>query len=263
MTVPHSFCTNSACSDGFAPNGVILGSDGNFYGTTRNSPVGGGTAFKVTPQGAVTTLHTFCETQSCPDGGAVLAPLLQGTNGKFYGTASSGGTDFDGTVFSLDVGLGGFLNVRPGSGKVGSKVQILGSGLTGATAVRFDGTAASFTVDSDSEITATVPAEAATGNITVTTPSGPLSSSVPFKVVPQVLSFSPSSGAVGTVVTINGQSFAGTEAVSFHGTLATVFTVKSDTEIQATVSKGATTGWIAVATAGGRAQSTGTFTVTP
>jgi IPT/TIG domain-containing protein len=91
-----------------------------------------------------------------------------------------------GTVFSLSVGLGPFVEAQSGSGKVGAKVgadvKILGTDLTGATGVRFNDTAAEFTVVSSSEITTTVPAGATTGEVEVVTPSGTLSSNVSFRV---------------------------------------------------------------------------------
>lgn len=62
--------------------------------------------------------------------------------------------------------------LTPTSGQVGTSVAIEGSGLTGASAVTFNGTAASFVVDSSSQISATVPARATGGPITVTTASG-------------------------------------------------------------------------------------------
>ena len=62
--------------------------------------------------------------------------------------------------------------------------MILGDNLTGTTKVSFNGISAAFTVDSDTEITATVPAGAATGMIEVTTPSGTLYSNAAFVVTP-------------------------------------------------------------------------------
>jgi uncharacterized repeat protein (TIGR03803 family) len=111
---------------------------------------------------------------------------VQATNGTFYGTTSSGGTDFAGTVFSLSVeGMKPFVKTLPAWGTEGDRVTILGTNLTGASKVSFSGTAAkTFTVVSDTEITATVPTDAATGTIEVTTPSGTLNSDVDFEVTP-------------------------------------------------------------------------------
>jgi uncharacterized protein (TIGR03437 family) len=76
------------------------------------------------------------------------------------------------------------VETNPGAGKVGAAVKILGTNLTGATSVSFNGTAAVFTVVSRSEITTTVPVGATTGEVQVVTPSGTLSSNVSFRVLP-------------------------------------------------------------------------------
>ena len=70
------------------------------------------------------------------------------------------------------------------SGKVGTKVIILGNKLKGATSVTFNGTAAVFEVVSRSEIKTTVPTGATTGPVQVVTPSGTLTSNVNFQVLP-------------------------------------------------------------------------------
>jgi uncharacterized protein (TIGR03437 family) len=70
------------------------------------------------------------------------------------------------------------------SGMVGAAVKILGTDLTGATSVSFNGTAAAFTVVEPSLITTTVPAGATSGRVQVVTPRGTLSSNVPFRVLP-------------------------------------------------------------------------------
>jgi uncharacterized protein (TIGR03437 family) len=67
---------------------------------------------------------------------------------------------------------------------VGAGVRILGTNLTGATSVTFNGTPAVFTMVSNSFITTTVPAGATSGNVQVVTPGGTLSSNVPFRVLP-------------------------------------------------------------------------------
>ena len=138
----------------------------------------------MTPAGALTTLHYFDST----DGMTPDAGLVQATNGIFYGTTSTGGTSLAcdsapcGTIFSLDMGLGKFVETVPTSGKTGAKVIILGSNLTGVTAVTFNGTAATFSVVSATEITTTVPLGATTGPVQVTKPAGTLSSNVAFRV---------------------------------------------------------------------------------
>ena len=107
--------------------------------------------------------------------------LIQGTHGNFYGATEAGGTS-QGTAYSFSMGLPPFVETVPGSGKVGSKVKILGTGLTGVSSVTFNGTSAVFAVDSSTLITAAVPAGATSGKIQVVTSNGTLSSSVPFRV---------------------------------------------------------------------------------
>jgi uncharacterized protein (TIGR03437 family) len=80
------------------------------------------------------------------------------------------------------MGFGPFVKTLPISGNVGTTVRILGTNLTGATSVSFNGTAAAFTIVSPTAITTTVPTGATTGTVQVTTPSGTLSSNVVFGV---------------------------------------------------------------------------------
>jgi hypothetical protein len=76
------------------------------------------------------------------------------------------------------------INSIPAAGAVGISVIITGNNFSGATAVKFNGTGASFTVDSPSQITAVVPAGATTGPITVTTPGGTAASATNFTPTP-------------------------------------------------------------------------------
>src|ERR1019366_2627431 len=81
---------------------LVLGSDGNFYGT---APAGGanaaGTVFKITPGGTPTLLYSFCSQPNCTDGASPSAPLLLASDGNFYGIAYGGGDYQFGTVFKI------------------------------------------------------------------------------------------------------------------------------------------------------------------
>jgi uncharacterized repeat protein (TIGR03803 family) len=191
LTTLYSFCSQSGCTDGDDPSGVLIqATDGDFYGTTEyGGAINQGTVFKITPGGALTTLYSFCSQSYCPDGLQPIAGLIQDTTGILYGTTSGGSEGCGvgggcGTVFSLSVGLGPFVETQRTSGMVGEVVKILGTDLTGATSVSFNGTVAAFTVVAPSLITATVPTGATSGTVQVVTPSGTLSSNVPFRVLP-------------------------------------------------------------------------------
>ena len=188
LTTLYSFCSQTNCADGTEPKaGLVQAADGEFYGTTFSGGANGygGTVFKITPSGSLTTLYSFCSQggTSCTDGEAPYAGLVQDTNGDFYGT-TYGGANNGGTVFRLSVGLGPFVKPRPPYGKVGAAVKILGTNLTGATSVSFNGTVAVFEVVSSSKIPTPVPAGASSGKVQVITPSGTLSSNASFLVVP-------------------------------------------------------------------------------
>jgi hypothetical protein len=126
------------------------------------------------------------------DGAEPQSGLMQATNGTFYGTTYLGGITQSsacenagcGTVFRLSVGLSAFVQALPNFGGPGKVINILGNGLTGSTSVRFNGTAATFTVISDTQIQATVPTGATSGTIQVTTPTGTLSSNISFRALP-------------------------------------------------------------------------------
>jgi uncharacterized repeat protein (TIGR03803 family) len=192
----YNFCTESDCTDGEAPfAGLAQGTDGNFYGTTTfggannsslcsNLNVGCGTIFKIAPTGTLNTLYSFCAETNCSDGLVPIGGLVQGTDARFYGTTRGGGADGDGTVYALYLGLHPFVETVPLTGAVGTSVMILGTDLTGATSVTFNGTPAAFTVVSSTEITTTVPTGAITGKVEVVTPSETLSSNVKFRVRP-------------------------------------------------------------------------------
>jgi uncharacterized repeat protein (TIGR03803 family) len=248
LTVVYDLANSGCCSEPLG--GLVQATDGNFYGTT----VFGGNVFRVTPSGEFTDLADI--------GGSPQAAMMQHTNGILYSDTAVGGSADRGFFFSMNVGLAPFAKFLPAARPVGGMVEILGQGFTGATGVSFNGTSAFFTVGSDTYLTATVPAGATTGSITVAEPGGTLTSNKIFRVKPQISSFSPTSGPAGTTVIITGNSFTGATEVTFAVQKKATFTVDSDTQITATVPAGATTGVICVWTAGGNADLS-TFTVTP
>ena len=256
--VLHSFPVGTQ-SDGNDPiASLVFATDGKFYGSTFAGGLNGyGVAFNVTATGQYSILNNFDKVS----GSAPSSNMVQHTNGWIYGLAL-GGTHTEGVFYGLAVNLGAKVKLVLSSGKVGGTVEVLGGGFTGTTAVKFNGKAAHFSIISDTYLTAVTPAGATTGPVTVTTPTGTLSSMTTFRVIPKILSFTPTSGPVGTPVVITGNSFTGATKVTFGGVKATSFTVNSDNQITATVPTGAQTGKISVTTPGGTATSSGTFTVT-
>ncbi len=185
---------------GSGTSGLLQATDGNFYGTASNGgsdpgcgyvAFGCGTVFEVTSTGEASVLHYFCSQvnnrQYCGDGYSPNS-LIQATDGNFYGTTYYGGTNTScggrgcGIVFRISTGLQPFLTTVPVMGGAGTNVILLGHNFTGSTGVTFDGVAAGFTVVSSTEITATVPAGAATGRVEVTTSNGVLKSNKDFLI---------------------------------------------------------------------------------
>ncbi len=251
--------------DGKQPTaGLVQVTDGKgntiaLYGaTTAGGSKGFGTLFKITTGGTFSRVYDFDSTT----GATPEVTLVQNTSGILYGDTFNGGSDGAGVFYSLDDGLKSFVSLVLTSGRVGQTVEILGQGFTGTKGVSFNGKAASFKVVSPTYLTATVPSGASKGSVTVTTSTGTLTSNHIFVVTPFIQSFTPTSGKVGTAVTITGTSFTGTTKVTFGGVPATSVTVNSDTQVTADVPTGAVTGKITITTPGGTAVSSGIFTVT-
>jgi hypothetical protein len=183
------------------------------------------------------------------------------SNGSNIMVTNAAGSFTTTTTFKV---LPKITSIAPTMGLPGSSVVITGTNFTGATTVKFGATVAVFNVDSDSQITATVPATAITSSIMVTTPAGSATSPTMFTVIkaPTISSFTPTSGHAGsTLVTINGTNLNSATNVQFNGTDAGAITVVSVSQIKVTVPNGATTGKITVINPAGQATSTGTFTV--
>jgi hypothetical protein len=150
----------------------------------------------------------------------------------------------------------------PANGVAGTTITITGLNFTSATSVSFGGVAAaSFVVNSPTSITAIV-GTGASGNVNVTTPLGTVNApGFLYGLLPTITSFTPTSAALSSVVTITGTNFTGVTAVSFGGVGAQSFTVNSSTNISATVWVGAS-GSVSVTGPGGTATLPG-FTYIP
>jgi uncharacterized repeat protein (TIGR03803 family) len=208
------------------PGGVLLASDGNFYGTSQTS------VFRLTPEGAFTIL-------SGTGNGNNPNLLTEGTDGNLYGTLQFGG---DGSAFQmpLDGRLSTLYNFagypNDGSFPIGSLLQATDGKFYGVTYTggdapcnygSFPGCGTIFSLNMGLD---------------------------PF------VAFLNRAGKVGQNFGILGQGFTGTTSVSLNGTPAT-FTVKSDTYLVATVPAGAKTGYVTVTTPGGALTSNVPFYV--
>jgi uncharacterized repeat protein (TIGR03803 family) len=235
LTTIYTFCLNSGCEDGAFPiSGVIQASDTTLYGTTETGgSANGGTVFKLTLSGTLTTLHSFCAQSQCPDGLYPKAGLLHATDGNFYGTTSSGGLDF-GTIFRI-TSTGNLTTLHSFSYPEGENpmAQLI---------------------------------EATNGVLYGTTLNGGVAGvgtvfSLSLNLSPFVEAQT-SSGEVGEAVNILGNSLTGASSVTFNGVPA-AFAVPESSVITTTVPAGATTGKIEVVTPGGTLTSNASFIVLP
>ena len=144
LTTLYSFCSLTKCTDGAEPvAGLIQATDGNFYGTTGGGTTGGGgangsgTVFRITPDGTLTTLYSFCSLTNCTDGANPYAGLIQATDGNFFGTTLAGGAyRYYGTIFEFTPA--GLLGTLHSFGDGDGEAPV--AGLIQATDGRFYGT---------------------------------------------------------------------------------------------------------------------------
>ncbi|MES2647979.1 MAG: IPT/TIG domain-containing protein [Bacteroidota bacterium] len=225
----------------FTPQSGVIGtnvtiSGTNFVGITAVS-------FGGTPATSVTLVNSS----------TITAIVSSGTSGSVQVNAAGGIATKAGFTYS-----GATINsFSPVSGTTGTLLTINGTNLTGATEIRIGGRlVTSYTVVSASKITAVV-GSGASGEVTITTPSGVVSKSgFIFLATPDITSFAPSSAGKGTLVTISGSNFTGATSVQFGGIAAASFTVVSPTKITAVVNT-AKSGSIEVMTANGTAMLAG------
>ena len=156
-------------------------------------------------------------------------------------------------------------NATQAIGPIGTSVVLSGFNFTGVTGVKFaNDVTGTFTVNSDNQITTSVPAGTVTGPVTITK-DGCASLQFPFTVVtcPTVTSINPAGDLVGANVTIIGTNFAGVSSVRFSNNVVAQFAVNNATQITATVPNGAVTGPITIGRIGCGDVQTSNFTVCP
>ncbi len=239
-----------------SPTNGAVGASVTITGTNFGATQGSSTVTFNGVTGAVTAWSPTSITATVP-AGATTGNVVVKVNGQ----ASNG------VAFTVSANAPAITSLNPTSGAVGTSVTITGTNFgatNGSSTVKFNGTAATVTSWSATSIVVAVPAGATTGNVVVTV-GGQSSNGVAFTVsasAPAITNLNPTSGAVGTSVTITGTNFGATQGsstVTFNGTAAAV-TSWSATSIIATVPTGATTGNVVV-TVGGNSSNVVSFTV--
>lgn len=163
------------------------------------------------------------------------------------------------------------VSFTPTSGPVGATVTIFGTGFSATASqdsVTFNGTAATISSASTTQLVVTVPAGAISGPISVTAPNGSATSATSFTITtgtgaPTITSFSPNVGTPGTAVAITGTNFSSVLAnnrVAFNGMGASISS-GTTTSLSAAVSVNSTSGHVSVETPAGKATSTDDFFV--
>ena len=233
FTSHYSFCSPPNCLDGYAPQGLVLAANGSLYGTTYTGGAqGNGTFFNLTSAGKLTTLHSFQMEEGMHPG-----PIIQATDGNFYGVTSGGAYGY-GAIVKMD--QSGKVTVLHSFNNTDGWNPI---GLIQGTDGSFYGTTAF-------------------GGTNLCSGSG---CGTVFKLsvgLGPFVRFLQNFARVGDTAQILGQGLTGTSSVSFNGTPAN-FTVVSDTLLQVTVPQGATSGYVSVVTIGGTLTSNPVFHVLP
>jgi uncharacterized repeat protein (TIGR03803 family) len=239
FTIIHNFCSRKDCEDGATPYWLIQAADGSFYGVAGSGGANkaiGGTIFRLTTKGELTTVYSFCAQSGCSDGVEPIWLVQAAGGGNFYGVTFRGGEEKKcqggcGTAFEI-TSAGTLASLHSFDRTDGTEPY----GLTQATNGEFYGVTSSGGTDGYGTI------------FSLSTGLAPFVETLP------------NAGQVGAKVTILGSDLAGTTNVSFHGAAAT-FTIVSSSEITTSVPAGATTGNVEVTTPSGTLSSDVVFRV--
>ena len=253
--------TAHTISASFSANPVITASAGAHGTITPNGsvsvPYGGSQTFTITPNSGYSITGVFVDSVS----------QGQITSYTFTNVTTAHTISASFTVIPT------YTSLSPTTGPLagGTSVTITGTGFTGATLVTFGGTSAYFTVNNDTSITATAPANATAGtvNVAITTPGGTATgtNAYTYLAAPTFGGISPTTGpsSGGTSVTITGTNFVnGATSVTIGGTAATSVSVSGSTSLTAVTPASSPSGSVGlvnvvVTTAGGSATGTNAF----
>ena len=271
---------------------LIQGTDGDFYGTTVNGGSGSsdGEVFKITSSGVLTVLFPF----DGAHGVSPYGPLIQASDGNFYGTTFGGGANNFGTVFKMapdgttsvihdfnfspdgghpNAGLvqatdGNFYGTTGYGGTLGfGTVYKLTPGGTYTVLYTFDQTTGAYPLVTLTQHTnGTLYGDTQKGGTGPNNCGFGVCSGVFYSLsggLGPFVSLVTRAAKVGKTIGILGQGFTGTTGVSFGGTPAATFKVVSATYLTATVPVGAHSGVVRVTTPGGTLASNKNFLVLP
>jgi len=284
LTVLHGFDG----TDGANPTApLVQGTNGNFYGTTGSYLMGAaatdndGTIFVVSSSGEFKVLFNF----GSKYGPGPDAPLIQGSDGNFYGVTIQGGPSGGGIAFKIAAGgefavLHSFTGVSDGHAQIGGLVQATDGNFYGTNDLGgANGWGVLFRIGPAGEFATLHDFDSSTGS----SPEGTLLQHTNGVLYGETavggtfnfgtfysfdaglkpfVSFLPATGTVGRSIEVLGEGLVGTTAVSLNGAPAT-FTVVSNTYLTMTVPSGATTGFVTVATPSGTLTSNEEFRVGP
>jgi hypothetical protein len=235
---------------GFSPSSGISGTSVTILGS----------AFTGTT--AVTFGGTPATSFAIVSDSQVTAVVGAGTTGPVRVTTAGGAAE-TASVFRLFAHAPAITGFTPATGAVRSTVTVTGTHLDETTSVTLGGTPVAFAIVSATTLTFTVPAGAAGGSVAVSNPLGGNSlGTFTAALPPSIASVAPTSGPVGTLVTIAGTNLAHTVGVQLGG-VVTVPTSANATQVTFTVPIGAVTGVVKILSTDGSAVSPRTFTVTP
>ena len=243
--------------------------------TNSSAPFVTGFSPVLGPAGSIVTIDglNFAGTPTVKFGTATASATLIGptqisanvpsiaTGNYAIEVTTSSGSSTTSSNFSV-TGTGPVItSFAPSNGVRGTSVTLTGANFSGLTGVKFNGVSATYTSASTSQIMAVVPAETASGAITVSSTSGTGASPSLFYLQPWVTSMSTNGGIVNASFTLTGRSLTNVSAFSVNGVNYNY--TSSASQITASIPSNATTGLIEITAPGGIFISTNVFAILP